>query len=459
VDALTPVSLAIAGVLGFLVLVLPRRYALVPMLIAGCYMTLGQALLLGGIHLYLMRILILFGIVRVVIRRELFRVHPNGIDRVWLAWLLVSCLLYVVADGTHVPALERLGDLYNAVGIYCLVRALVKEFDDVVLLVKAFAIIIVPLAVLFVVERATGQNPFAVLGGVPWLSEVRNGQVRCQGPFKHAILAGTFGATAMPLFVGLWVSSARQRALATLAIVAATVIVMNSASSGAFTAFFLGIAGLLCWPFKAHMRPIRWGIVATVLALAAVMKAPVWFVIDRASGLVGGDGWYRSQLIDSAIRHSGEWWLLGTGYTAHWMETGILANPNSADIVNEFVNQGIRGGLLALGLFIWLLVKCFKTTGLAIRSEDRPRAAQFMIWSMGCTVLAHVASFFSVTYFDQIIIFWYLIIGMIASLGQIPAVSQEVNGAGVRLAERTQAAFGGQSAQFQGRFPHRSQAG
>jgi hypothetical protein len=35
---------------------------------------------------------------------------------------------------------------------------------------------------------------------------------------------------------------------------------------------------------------------------------------------------------------------------------------------------------------------------------------------MGCAVLSHVASFFSVSYFDQVIIFWYLLIGMIAVL-------------------------------------------
>ncbi len=39
-----------------------------------------------------------------------------------------------------------------------------------------------------------------------------------------------------------------------------------------------------------------------------------------------------------------------------------------------------------------------------------------MIWSLGCTLLSHVVSFFSVSYFDQIIIFWYMVIGMIVAL-------------------------------------------
>jgi hypothetical protein len=385
---------------------------------AGCYMTLGQALVLGGLNFYLIRVLILFGMTRVIVRRELFSIKPNGIDKVWIAWLLVSSLLYVLVDGTHVPTSERLGYVYDAVGIYSLLRALIRDFDDVILTMKLFAVIIIPLAVFFSMEAATGRNPFAALGGVELFSAIRNGKVRAQGPFKHAILAGTFGATALPLFVGLWVHSKRSRALATAAIVAATVIVMTSASSGAFTAFFLSLGGLACWPLKSRMRSIRWGMVAAILALAAVMKAPVWYLMDRVSEWVGGDGWYRSALMDAAIRHFGEWWLVGTGDTAHWMPTGLAGNVNaySADIVNEFVNQGIRGGLVALLLFIWLLVKCFKTAGAAIRSDNQTRANQFMIWSMGCAFLAHVTSFFSVTYFDQITIFWYLTIAMIAAL-------------------------------------------
>jgi hypothetical protein len=148
------------------------------------------------------------------------------------------------------------------------------------------------------------------------------------------------------------------------------------------------------------------------------MNAPVWFVIDRFSALVGGDGWYRSQLIDSAVRHFDEWWLVGTGRTSHWMATGLSGNinPYSADIVNEFVNQGVRGGLGALIMFIWLLARCFRSIAVAVRFEGRSQSDRFMCWAIGCSMLGHVTSFFSVTYFDQIAVFWYLTIGVSAGL-------------------------------------------
>ncbi len=417
ISTLTGTSLFFTLCLGFLLLVLPRRYALAPLLVGGCYMTLGQVLIIGGLHFYLIRILIFFGFIRIFAKKEIFSIKLNSIDKVLIAWVMVSSLLIPLFGGTNIEITERLGGAYNTLGIYIFVRALVRDLDDVVYNIKILGIIIIPLAVLFAVEHMTGKNPFSALGGVPVLSEIRDGRIRCQGPFRHSILAGTFGATALPLFVGLWLYNARNRLLVGGAILAATAIVAFSASSGPLLAYMLSIVGLFCWIFRSHMKKIRWGLVILLLALQVVMKAPVWFVISRLSDVVGGGGWYRSALIDAAVRHFNEWWLFGTGYTASWMPTGLAFESSSADMTNQFIAQGVSGGILSMGLFIWLIVECFKITGKSVRNETRfTLPERLMIWSMGCAIFGHVASFFSVSYFDQIIIFWYMIIAMIAAL-------------------------------------------
>jgi hypothetical protein len=416
-STITAGSLIITLCLGFLLVGLPRRYALAPMLIAGCYLTLGQVLIVGGLHFYLLRILILFGLVRLVLRKEILSVNLSVIDKLLLAWVVVHSFLYLLFDGTNVNLTERLGAAYNALGIYFLIRALVWDLDDVLHAIKMLGIIIIPLAGLFMVEYMTEKNPFFIFGGVSEFTIIRGDKLRCQGPFRHPILAGTFGATAIPLFVGLWVYSTRDRLLAAGAILAATIIVFLSSSSGPLIAYLASVVGLMCWRVKDNMRAIRWGAVVILLALHAYMKAPVWFLISKLSELVGGTGWYRAALIDAFIRHFDEWWLIGTGYTAHWMPTGIAIDPTKTDIVNQYVAQGVNGGLLGLSLFVWLIVKCFKTTGVAIRTEALDSFPEkFMIWSLGCTLLSHVVSFFSVSYFDQIIIFWYMLLAMIAAL-------------------------------------------
>ncbi len=385
-------------------------------MIAGCYIPLGQALLLAGLHFYVLRVLILFGVVRIALRGELVEIRPNRIDAILISGVLVETFLFVLFDGTNTTLTGRLGAAYDALGTYTLVRASIKSTDDALALVNACAVVTIPVAIPFFMESTSGHNPFAALGGVSPLSEIRNGHVRCSGPFRHAILAGTFGATMMPLFVGALRAGKGSRLLAALAIASSTTVVITSRSSGPLSAFAVACMGLAMWPLRGMMRLVRWGMVLGLLTLAVVMKQPIWFLIARVSDLTGGGGWYRSGLIDAAVRHFDEWWLVGTGYTAHWMATGAIVDPNSADLVNEFVFQGVNGGILAVILLVSLIVKCFKTAGIAARTSTHPVRTQFAIWSMGCALLAHVTSFFSVSYFDQIVIFWYLVIGLIVGV-------------------------------------------
>ncbi len=106
----------------------------------------------------------------------------------------------------------------------------------------------------------------------------------------------------------------------------------------------MGMVGLSFWAFRSNMRAVRWGIVFLLVALHAYMKAPVWFLIARLGDAVGGGGWHRAALIDAAIRHFNEWWLIGTTYTAHWMPTTLAISPNSADLTNQFISEGVNGG-------------------------------------------------------------------------------------------------------------------
>ena len=430
VSSISAEGLVFTICLGILLLVLPRRYALAPLLFAGSYMTLGQYLVIGGYHFHIIRMLIAFGFIRILIRREFTDIEFNSIDFLFVSWLVISSLLYVLLSGDTALFNLRLGRVYNGLGIYFLVRASVRDLDDIVHLIKIFAAITIPLAVPFFIEYASGRNPFFILGGVPEFSQVRDGRPRCQGPFLHPILVGTFAATAVPLFVGLWAHSSRYRLIALGSILTATFIVIVSSSSGPVLAYLGIVVGFSCWIAHEHMRKIRWGIVILLVALHLIMKSPVWYLISRVSEIVGGSGWYRSALIDAFFTHFDEWWLIGTSNTAHWMPTGISVSSTMTDIVNHYVAQGVNGGLLSLVLFIWMIVRCFKAIGDAAHNEEYYAVPErFMIWSLGCGLLGHVVSFFSVSYFDQINIFWYLNVGMAAALAtsQDQVVENEIS--------------------------------
>jgi len=53
---------------------------------------------------------------------------------------------------------------------------------------------------LVAIEWSTGSNPFAFLGNT--ITNVREGRIRCQASFPHAIMLGLFWANMVPLFAG-----------------------------------------------------------------------------------------------------------------------------------------------------------------------------------------------------------------------------------------------------------------
>jgi len=164
------------------------------------------------------------------------------------------------------------------------------------------------------------------------------------------------------------------------------------------------------------MKTVRWVILIGLVSLHMIMKAPVWFLIGRLAEFTGGTGWHRSELIDTAIRHFNEWWLVGTTYTAHWMSYTSF-DPNMADITNQFILEGVNGGIWRMGAFIIIIVLCYSGLGKSnLILKDQPIDLRIFSWSLGAALFTHIMSFLSVSYFDQIIVFWYLLLAMISIL-------------------------------------------
>jgi hypothetical protein len=410
--------------MGVLSIILPRRVALLPLIIACSYMTVGQRILIFDKDINIFRILFLFGWVRLLLRGEIQKSFRfNVIDKTLIYWAIASIILGAFVDATVL--VQRLGSSFNAIGIYFLCRFLIRDLEDIEMLFRYVAILIVPLTIAMIIEKSTGRNLFAVFGGVPETTMIRSShegatfftRIRCQGPFRHPILAGTFGTVLIPLFVGLWFKEKIRKSIAIIGIASASIIIFCAASSGPVLTLMCVLFGFLIWPLRQNMRKIRWGIVCAVLGLHLIMKEPVWYIFSRMSGIMGGTGWHRSELINQAITRFGEWWLFGTTYTAHWMPYTLRLDPNMTDITNQYIWEGVSGGVVKLILFISLIAFSFRKVGLSIKAvKNEPFTIKFMIWSTGVSLVAHTVSFLSVAYFDQMIVFWYLLLAMIAAL-------------------------------------------
>lgn len=395
-------------------LLLPRRWAPLPLLVGACYMTLGQGIDLGSLNLPVIRMLLAVGFVRVIIRGERLEGRLNRLDwlmLVWAAWALISSFFH---NDPSAALVNRLGLVYNACGIYFLLRVICQSLEDVVTLCRITAILLIPLSIIILFEKMTGHNLFFALGGVPDISEIRNGRIRAQGPFAHSILVGTIGAVCLPLMILLW---QQHRKIAIAGILACFSIIFASGSSGPIMSAVAAIGALFMWHWRNNMRLIRWFAVLGYIGLDLVMKAPAYYLIARIDLTGSSTGWHRAFLIESALNHLSEWWLAGTDYTRHWMPTGVPWSPDHADITNHYLRMGVDGGLPLMLLFIAILAKGYSYIGQALRqrpeSSSQPR---FLIWALGAALFAHTATFISVSYFDQSFVFIYLTLAAIGSV-------------------------------------------
>jgi hypothetical protein len=178
------------------------------------------------------------------------------------------------------------------------------------------------------------------------------------------------------------------------------------------------------------MRRLRWAALFAIIGLAFVMKAPVYYLISKIDLTGSSTGWHRAALIEAAITHLNEWWIGGTDYTRHWMPTGVQWSANHTDITNHYIKMGVIGGLPLMLLFIAVLGKAFSAVGkLLAQHEDAPAQPRFLIWTLGSILFGHAVTMISVSYFDQSIIFLYLVLAAIGSL-------QGTNLAGVSVGDQ-----------------------
>lgn len=394
-----------------LMFLLPRKYVVVPFLLTIFLTPFGQQVYIGGVHFFVPRILILFGWMRIAWTRmsgksEIASGGFTLVDKVFILWAIFR------ATATYLEFLEfgafvnQVAFLWDTLGGFFLLRFLIRDEDDIARVCKTFAFIVSVLAVTMLNEKLHGQNVFGFIGGrlAPF---IRDGAIRSQGPFLGPIPAGTFGATIMSLFVWLW-KSGKARFLGLAAIVAATVMVITSASSTPLLAYMAVVLGIAMWPLRGKMRTIRYGIVFAIIGLQLVMKAPFWFLINHIDFVSGNSGYHRALLIDMCVRHFWDWWLIGVKSTQNW-------GWDLWDQADQFVAEAEAGGLATLICFILLVSRSFGRIGSARKLvEDDPKK-QWLLWLLGAALFSHVVSFFGISFNDQSEYAWFALIAMIVA--------------------------------------------
>lgn len=425
-----PAVLVLSLIAAVAVLLLPRKYALAAVLGPTFLTPYGEQLYIGGLHLYVIRILVLAGGLRLVwvklsSSKPLFGAALSSLDKVFVLWAFFRAATFVLLYQVIGAFVAQTAFCLDAIGGYFLFRYLIQDRDDIVWATKIFALVVTILAVCMVFEYETRINIFSYIDThaiTPWL---RDGRIRAQGTFGNSITAGVFGATLLPLFFWLW-KSVGAKFWCCLGLTASTIIVLTSVASTAVMAYAGAALALLLWPLRNHTRTMRWGVVLALLAVALMMKAPVWFVIARVDVIGGSHGWDRAYLIDQTIRHFFDWWLLGTKERATW-------GNDTWDACNQFVAEATGGGLISLVLFVGILRYGFGLIGRARKQVQGDAGLEWFYWCLGATLFSSLMALIGVDYFDTTMVEWFIFLAIISTATACPLGTQAAADGGLDI--------------------------
>ncbi|MFM7262104.1 MAG: hypothetical protein ACKO3W_16080, partial [bacterium] len=368
------------------------------------------------------------GLIRHMVRGELSWIRWNAIDTCMVLGAVARTVCGPIARGAMADLIGAIGSNFELVGAYFILRCSIRNLDDVRQLARSAAFLVILVAPFFLLERQTGRNLFSVFGGIPEITNVREGKIRCRGAFSHAILAGCFFVAWIPIWIPLILGgSARDRRMAIIGFCGAMLVVFACASSTPVVALLLAFAVWAAFPARAQLRPMYLCAIGLGFVLHFIMTKPIWHLIARIDLVGGSTGIHRYRLIDAAINRFGEWWMLGTPSTAHW-GWGLY------DVTNQFVIEAIRGGVWALLAICAIFVFSYASVGVELRrlAAERYRAMQvgarkvyeqvksdeYLVYGIGAAMCAQMAVFLAVSYFGQTVVIWQFFMALSASLRQ-----------------------------------------
>ena len=388
----------------------------------------AQRIVIAGADFNFVRFIVLIGLARQIARGEFSFVRWNVIDLCVFFGAAARIICFPIALGSADQLVASIGQNFEEVGAYLLVRCSIRESGDLRALLRAVAVLSVIAVPFFLIESWTGRNLFSVFGGIPEITNVREGKIRCRGPFSHAILAGCFFVAWLPLWLGCIVGSpGRDRAWAIAGIAASFVVVVCCASSTPVVALLLGFLVWIAFPVRAQLRGIYLAVIAIGFVLHFLMNKPIWHLIARIDLVGGSTGYHRYNLFNQAVERFGEWWLIGTKSTAHW-------GFGLTDITNQFVLEGVHGGIWAVLAMLGVLGFGYAAVGHELRRSAMHRASalrqrlyrelpriqrnEAIAYGVGAALCAQMAIFMAVSYFGATVVVWQCLMAIAASLRQ-----------------------------------------
>lgn len=415
------VTLTIAIIASLLVITLRPSYALAVYITALLWYPSYLVVSIGTIDISVGRIVVAVLLFRCLCdSRILSKFSWSRLD----TWVTLSMVVYVgVVCVTRplLPAIEnRGGFLMDTWLAYIVARFIITDRATLISIIKCVSIVLVPIAILGLVESVTGWQPFLPLrrfcpwyGEIPKILEKRWGLTRATGPFSHPISFGGGFAMFLPLIYFLRQQKSHWLVLAYVLSGVTLIGALSSMSSGPGVMVIVVIFCLAMEKHKHWVKPLLIFFASSCIFIGVASNRSFYHVIASYGNPLGGAGWHRARLIDCAIEHFDEWYLAGYGNREPgW---GEFLGQNWTDVTNHFILAGVSYGILGVAVLCGLLITAFRGLSHAYKKTADPEMKS-LCWSLGSILFAVAVVWMSVSFLGQLESLFYCILGMVGSL-------------------------------------------
>jgi hypothetical protein len=398
-------------------LALPRKQAIIPVIILLCFVPSAQRITVATVDFQFMRILGIFGLIRILARAEYKGVRWKLPDLVMVIFVALP-LLTVFPRGVAGSFMNMAGQGLDFFSMYVIGRCLVYNRAAWGNFASAMFIIGIPVMVAFTIEKATSRNFFSLFGGVPEITAVREGKLRAQGAFAHPILAGVWWAAMAPIFFSMYFAHPNHslgRIIAWIGVPMSVTLALLTASSTPVGGCVIGIGLWLIFPFRKQIIQLRWYIGLGLVALHFISSSGLHgLLLTKFTFVSGSTGWHRYRLIDAALQRIPDWFLFGTRSTYSW-------GWGLDDVTCQYIAAAVSGGILVLSSLIYLLISSARSAYSIsqARNDPKERWRDWLAWGLVSSIAVHAICFVAVTYFGQAVFLFAFTIGAAFSLGDV----------------------------------------
>ncbi|MEJ2647394.1 MAG: hypothetical protein P8016_03160 [Sedimentisphaerales bacterium] len=415
------VTLAIAVVLAVLVLTVRPRHAFVIYIGALLWYPSFLAISIGTIDIMIGRVVVAVLFLRCLCDDRIrSRFKWSRLDK-WVTWSIVIYIGITLAVRPTWSIVENRGGFFMDTWLsYMVARFIITDKAKLISIIKCVGIILLPLALLGCIESITGWQPFVPLRRFrPWNPQVgmttvgsRWGFTRAVGPFSHPILFGGCFAMFLPLLWYLRYQKKDWKNLAYIFAGAAVIGALSSMSAGPWIMTIVIVFSLIMERHKKWVKPAFISFVLLCIVIQLASSTAFYYVFAKYGSRLGGAGMHRAILIDVAIRHFDQWWLVGTkGRDPGW---GPYLGMTWTDVTNEYILAGIRYGIAGVIVLCGVLTVAFKQI-ISSYKKAQKKETRSLYWALGTILFAIAVVWISVSFFGQLISLFYAMLGIISA--------------------------------------------